>query len=90
MQFLDGATVIGTAAPVSVPAGGTTNVSIAWDTAGIKGTRSITAVVDPANTVAESNEADNRLARTMTVKGNKVTNGSFETAAWCPSRRSRW
>jgi len=84
VQLLDGGTVIGTSAPVTVPAGETTNVSVAWSTTGIKGDRSITAVVDPANTVAESNEADNRLARTITVKGNKVTNGSFESGSTQP------
>ena len=84
VQLLDGTNVIGTSTPVSIAAGGTTNVSVAWNTKGVTGARAITAVVDPANTVAESNEADNRLTRTITVKGNKVTNGSFEAGSTQP------
>jgi hypothetical protein len=78
VRFLDGASVVGTSAPVSVPAGATTDVSVVWNITGLKGDRSITAVVDPANTVAESDEADNRLTRIVTVKGTKVTNGSLQ------------
>jgi hypothetical protein len=84
VQLLDGSAVIGTSAPVSLAAGATTSVSVPWSTAGTKGDRSITAVVDPGNTVVESNEADNRLTRTVTVKGNKVTNGSFEAGSAQP------
>ncbi|HEX8305649.1 MAG TPA: CARDB domain-containing protein [Jatrophihabitans sp.] len=85
VQFLDGTTPVGTSAPVNVGPGATVDVSVRWNTTAVKGDRSITAVVDPANAIAESNESDNRLTRTITVKGNKVTNGSFESGTAQPT-----
>jgi hypothetical protein len=41
----------------------------------------VTATVDPADAIAEVDETDNALTRTITVRGNKVTNGSFEQSA---------
>ena len=39
-------------------------------------------MVDPApGTVAESDETNNTASKTVTVRGNKVRNGSFESAA---------
>jgi hypothetical protein len=75
VQLLDGGTVIATTAPVSVAAGGSTNVSVAWATSGVKGERTITAVVDPGNAIAESDETDNRLTRTIAIRGTKVLVG---------------
>ena len=96
VRFRDGDAVIGTSAPVSIPAGGETTVSVRWDTRALKGDHVVTAVVDPANAVAESDESDNRLARTISVRGNKVTNGSFEQSssgsspdAWSGAGRAR-
>lgn len=77
----DGATIIGTTAPVSVAQGATQTVSIAWNTKSINGDRVITATVDPANAIAESDETNNAAQRTITIKGNKVTNGSFEQSS---------
>ena len=81
VRFLDGESVVGTSAPVDVPAGETRTVSVLWDTRHVKGDRRISAVADPANTVAESDESDNTLVRTVTIRGNQVTNGSFEQSA---------
>lgn len=81
VRFTDGGTVIGTSAPVDIAAGATTSVSVDWDTRGVKGDRIVTATVDPANAIAESNEADNAITRLIKVRGNKVTNGSYEESA---------
>jgi hypothetical protein len=37
--------------------------------------------VDPANAIAESNEANNSATRVVTVKGNKVQNGDFQQSS---------
>ncbi len=81
VRFRDGSTVIGTSAPVSIAAGADATVSITWDTRSLKGDHVVTAVADPADVVPESDESDNELARTVTVRGNKVTNGSFEQSS---------
>ena len=39
------------------------------------------AKADSAGTVAESNENNNRAQRVVTIRGNKVTNGSFEQSS---------
>jgi hypothetical protein len=78
VEFRDGETVLGRAAPVSVPAGGSVPVSYTWDTRGTNGDHLVTAVVDPADTVVESNESNNQISRNIAIRGNKVTNGSFE------------
>jgi alpha-L-rhamnosidase len=81
VEFRDGQTVLGRTPSVGVPAGGSTTVSFTWDTRGINGDHLITAVVDPANTVAESAEGNNTASRSVTVRGNKVNNGSFESSS---------
>ncbi len=81
VQFLDGTTVIGTSTATSVAKGATKDVSISWNTKGVSGDRVITAKADPSNVVAESNEGNNAAQRTITVRGNKVTNGSFEQSS---------
>jgi len=78
VEVLDGETSIGTTKPVALEAGASREVTVLWDTAGKKGDREVTAVADPADEVPETDEADNRLTRTVSLKGNKVSNGSFE------------
>jgi hypothetical protein len=68
VRFLDGSTVVGQSAPITVPAGGTVDATYAWDTSRLKGTRVITAVVDPANTVGEANETNNRIERSLPLR----------------------
>lgn len=58
--------------------GASTTVGLTWNTRSLNGTHTIIAIVDPNNTIAESNETNNQAQRTVTIKGNKVTNGSFE------------
>jgi hypothetical protein len=76
--LLDGATVLGLADTPAIPEGGSTQVSVNWDTRGVKGEHTIEATADKAGAVNESNEANNAGTLTVTVQGNKVKNQSFE------------
>jgi CARDB/Fibronectin type III domain len=55
-----------------IPAGGSGRASVVWDTQGQNGQHTIAATADPANTIAESNEGNNRGTRTVNVQGGKV------------------
>ena len=68
VRFLDGGTVIGTPTLVELPGGGSAEVSYTWDTRHLRGPHTITVVVDPANAVAESNEANNQVVQTINVR----------------------
>lgn len=81
VEFRDGQTPLGRTAAVEVPPGGSVPVSFTWDSRGVNGDHLISAVVDPGDTVAESDETNNAISRTITIRGNKVTNGSFETSS---------
>ncbi|MFW5474029.1 CARDB domain-containing protein [Knoellia sp. CPCC 206450] len=80
VELFDGSTSLGRTAPVDLAAGASTTVTKVWDTKGVQGDRALRAVVDPANAVKESNEADNSLSRTVTIRGNRVVNGSYEAS----------
>lgn len=80
VELFDGTTSIGSTAPVDLAAGATTTVTTLWDTRGINGERTLRAVVDPGNTVPERDESDNTLVRTVTIRGNRVVNGSYEAS----------
>jgi len=75
---LDDGTLIGTAATASLAAGESVEVSVNWDTRSVSGQLRITAIADIGNVVDESNERNNSGTLTVTVRGNKVQNGSFE------------
>lgn len=81
VEFRDGDTVLGRSGPVTTKANASKDVSFIWDTRGVKGDHVITAVVDPGNVILESDEANNSMARIVTVRGNKVANGSFESTS---------
>jgi CARDB/Bacterial pre-peptidase C-terminal domain len=68
VQFQVNGTVLSTSAPVAVPAGASTTVTVPWSTKQVKGTETVLAIADPANTVKESNESDNRRSITVAVK----------------------
>jgi CARDB protein len=70
--------VLGSAATGSIPAGGSATVSVLWDTRSTNGTRTIRVTADQAGAVDEWSEANNVSQLTVTVQGNKVTNGDFE------------
>jgi subtilisin family serine protease len=75
---LSDGTVLGLAATSALGAGASTSVSIGWDTRGANGEHVITAEADRLEAVAESAEDNNLGQLTVTVRGNKVRNGSFE------------
>jgi hypothetical protein len=81
VQFLDGTTVLGRSAAIDLAKGASKDVSFTWSSKGINGERVITAQADPDNKIAESNEGNNSAQRTITIRGNKVTNGSFEQSS---------
>jgi hypothetical protein len=78
--LLDDAAVLGQIDTPGVPAGGSVNVSIAWETRGLNGTHTIRVTADKTGLIAESDENNNAGIFTATVQGNKVKNGSFEQA----------
>jgi subtilase family serine protease len=51
----------------AVPAGGSETAQTVVDTTGLVGERTIQVVVDPDNTVAETNEEDNEASATLTI-----------------------
>ena len=78
--LLDDASVLGQIDTPIIPAGGSVNVSIAWDTRGLNGTHTIRVTADKTSMITETNEGNNVGIFTATVQGNKVKNGSFEQA----------
>jgi subtilase family serine protease len=51
----------------SIASGGSGSVQVPYDTTGKEGDHTILVVVDPANLIAELNEADNQAETTLTV-----------------------
>jgi hypothetical protein len=99
---LDDSDVLGLVDTPAIPAGGSAQVSVNWDTRGVSGEHRITATADATGAVGESVETNNVGVLTVTVRGNKVENGSFEQpddsgsgpAGWTPSEteagRTSW
>jgi len=77
---LDDGTLLGLVDTPAIAKGGTATVTLDWKAAGVKGQHVITVTADRNNAVRESNETNNTATLTVTIKGNKVTNGSFEQA----------
>jgi hypothetical protein len=75
---LDGATVLGVVDTPAIAAGSSVEVPLRWDTSGVRGDHTIRATADRTNTIVEANEANNAATLTVTVRGNRVSNGSFE------------
>jgi immune inhibitor InhA-like protein/CARDB protein len=76
---LDGTTVLGVVDTAAIPANnGTAQVSVSWDTRGVKGEHTLKATADVTNLIVEDSEGNNAGTLTVTVKGNKVQNGNFE------------
>jgi hypothetical protein len=76
--LLDGTTVLGLVDTGALAAGASVNVSIGWDTRGVKGAHVIRVTADRTALVGESDENNNSGDFSVTVQGNKVKNGSFE------------
>jgi gamma-glutamyltranspeptidase/glutathione hydrolase len=76
--LIDGATALGLVDTLALPASGTATVSVKWDTRSVKGEHTVRVTADKTGLVVEGNEDNNATTFTFTVKGNKITNGSFE------------
>ena len=75
---LDNTTIVGSATTPALAGGASANVSVQWDTRGVKGNHTLTATADAGLAVSESNDNNNSSSLAVTVQGNKVQNGSFE------------
>jgi len=75
---LDGGSLLGTVATAAIPAGQSVQVALDWPTGGVKGDHVIGVTADATATVDELDESNNLGNLTVSVKGNRVTNGSFE------------
>ncbi len=78
---LDDSTVLATVDTPLLGPGQTAEISVDWNTAGVKGEHRIAVTADEAAAVGESDEGNNVGTLTVTVKGNKVQNGSFEQSS---------
>jgi len=87
---LDGETVLGTADTTSIANGASTQVSVDWNTQGLKGEHTIRVTADLLDALDESDDTNNAGVLTVQVKGNKVTNGSFEQASTDGSGPAAW
>lgn len=65
VRFLDGSAVVGDSGPVALASGQSALVAVPWNTGGKRSNHLITAVVDPLNVIAESNETNNQLQKTI-------------------------
>jgi hypothetical protein len=75
----------------SLAAGASADVSIQWPSQGKPGTHTVRVTVDPLNTIRESDETNNAATGSFFVRGNKVSNPSFETASTtAPSQPANW
>jgi immune inhibitor A len=89
-------TLDGTALPNSpvttdgIPAGGSVQVELIWDTRGVSGQHVIGASADAGQLVTESSEGNNSATLEVTVRGNKVTNGDFEQSNQAGTAPEGW
>jgi hypothetical protein len=67
VQVIDGRNQVALTSPITLHAGESATQSVTW-TVKSGGTHDITSVIDPANTVAESNEGDNKAISTIKLK----------------------
>ncbi|NHA67808.1 CARDB domain-containing protein [Phycicoccus flavus] len=63
-QVTDNGSVVGTTASTTLAPGASTTLTYSWKAA--RGSHSVLASVDPANTVREADEGDNKAVRTVT------------------------
>jgi subtilisin family serine protease len=78
---LDGSTVLGLVDTPTLEEDQSVQVSVDWNTASVSGGHEVRATADQAEAAAETNEGNNAATRVVTVKGNKVQNGSFEQSS---------
>ena len=89
-------TLDGTALPGSpvatgeIPAGGSIDVELIWDTRGVKDAHVIGVTADADTAVTESAEDNNSATLDVTVRGNKVENGDFEQSNQAGTAPEGW
>jgi hypothetical protein len=76
--LLDGTTALGLVDTRALAAGESVTVSVSLDTRGMEGEHTVSATADKLDVADESSETNNGGELTFTVKGNKVSNPSFE------------
>jgi M6 family metalloprotease-like protein len=74
----------------AIPAGGSVTVELAWDTRGVSGEHVIGVVADSGGVVAEAREGNNSGTLSVSVRGNKVTNGDFEQSNDAETGPAAW
>jgi hypothetical protein len=82
--------VLATLDTPALAAGASATVSATWDTRGLNGEHVLVATADRAATVTETREDNNLARRTVNVRGNKVSNGSFETPSSSGNGPAAW
>ena len=75
--LLDGWNVLGTVGTPGLAPGQSTTVAVLWDVRNVSGEHSLRATVDKAGVAAEEAEGNNTAHRLVTVRNNRVTNGTF-------------
>jgi subtilase family serine protease len=68
VKFMEDTSTVGSTAPVSLEAGASMDVNLLWPTTRTRGTHVITAIADPANTVSESDESNNKSQASVYIK----------------------
>jgi hypothetical protein len=82
VRFVVDGTTLGDRALASLEPGADATTTIEWPLKGVSnGAHRIRAIVDPAEAVVESDEANNAASLEVEVRGNKVQNGDFETSS---------
>lgn len=90
-EFLyDGFKVLGLVNTPALGVGQAANVTVAWNTKGVKGEHSIRATADKAGAVAEELEGNNAAHRLFTIQGNRVSNGDFEQQPTAEGQPAGW
>ena len=87
---LDGTTVLGRLPTPALAAGESATLSVAIDTAGMKDKHEVLVTADELNDVDELHESNNLGRVTFTIKGNKVSNPSFDQPSSDGSGPASW
>jgi hypothetical protein len=64
-----------------IGAGGSVPVTLSWDTRGLKGEHTLKVIADSGGSVDESSDTNNTRETTVIVRGNQVSNPSFEQSS---------
>jgi serine protease AprX len=88
--LLDGAPVIGQVATSALAPGQSATVSVLLDTSGMKGAHTMRATADRFDAADELDESNNVGQLTFSIKGNKVSNPSFDQPSSDGSGPANW